>query len=198
MSCHAYLQGDGSWGWSNAGLIIGDGASLLVDNLVRSAPYPRDARRDGADDRGRRRFGQVVNTHANGDHCYGNILVDDAEIIATRATAEEMSEVPPSLLAGLNSAPGRRGRHVPRLLRCVRLRRHRVALPDRTFDGRLDLDVGGRTVELIEVGPAHTKGDTLALRARCAARSTPATSCSSAAPRSCGPAAEQLGRGVRL
>jgi cyclase len=35
-------------------------------------------------------------------------------------------------------------------------------LPDRTFDGRLELDVGGRVVELIEVGPAHTRGDTLA------------------------------------
>ena len=31
--CHAYLQPDGSWGWSNAGLIVGDGASLLVDTL---------------------------------------------------------------------------------------------------------------------------------------------------------------------
>jgi glyoxylase-like metal-dependent hydrolase (beta-lactamase superfamily II) len=33
--------------------------------------------------------------------------------------------------------------------------------PTRTFDGRLDLDVGGRLVELIEVGPAHTRGDVL-------------------------------------
>ena len=33
--------------------------------------------------------------------------------------------------------------------------------PTRTFDGRLDLEVGGRAVELIEVGPAHTKGDVL-------------------------------------
>jgi cyclase len=31
--------------------------------------------------------------------------------------------------------------------------------PTRTFSGRLDLDVGGRKVELIEVGPAHTHGD---------------------------------------
>ena len=31
--CYAYLQPDGSWGWSNAGLIKGDGASLLVDTL---------------------------------------------------------------------------------------------------------------------------------------------------------------------
>ena len=31
--CFAYLQPDGGWGWSNAGLIVGDGQSLLVDTL---------------------------------------------------------------------------------------------------------------------------------------------------------------------
>ena len=36
-----------------------------------------------------------------------------------------------------------------------------LALPTRTFEGRLDLDVGGRSVELIEVGPAHTAGDVI-------------------------------------
>ena len=29
----AYLQPDGGWGWSNAGLAVGDGSSLLVDTL---------------------------------------------------------------------------------------------------------------------------------------------------------------------
>ena len=29
----AYLQPDGSWGWSNAGLVVGDSGSLLVDTL---------------------------------------------------------------------------------------------------------------------------------------------------------------------
>src|SRR5262249_24894704 len=33
--------------------------------------------------------------------------------------------------------------------------------PTETFEGRLELDVGGTKVELIEVGPAHTKGDVL-------------------------------------
>ena len=31
--CHAWLQPDGSWGWSNSGLIAGSGTSLLVDTL---------------------------------------------------------------------------------------------------------------------------------------------------------------------
>jgi cyclase len=29
----AYLQPDGGWGWSNAGLITAGGTSLLVDTL---------------------------------------------------------------------------------------------------------------------------------------------------------------------
>ncbi|MCB0955582.1 MAG: MBL fold metallo-hydrolase, partial [Ilumatobacter sp.] len=38
-----------------------------------------------------------------------------------------------------------------------------LRLPSRTFEGRLDVEVGGRLVELIEVGPAHTQGDTIAV-----------------------------------
>ena len=39
-------------------------------------------------------------------------------------------------------------------------------LPDVTFNGRLERRVGRKTVELIEVGPAHTGGDTLAYVAK--------------------------------
>ena len=35
-------------------------------------------------------------------------------------------------------------------------------LPTRTFEGRLNVEVGGRVIELIEVGPAHTAGDIIA------------------------------------
>ena len=31
--CHAWLQPDGGWGWSNSGLVTGGGDSLLVDTL---------------------------------------------------------------------------------------------------------------------------------------------------------------------
>ena len=31
--CWAWLAPDGSWGWSNSGLISDDGVSLLVDTL---------------------------------------------------------------------------------------------------------------------------------------------------------------------
>jgi len=161
---YAYLQPDGGWGYSNAGLIVGDGVSLLVDTLfdlkltasmldsmsvaTRSAP-----------------IATVVNTHANGDHCYGNQLVEGAEIVASSATAHEMMEVPPAMLAALNSAPGEIGELFRHFFGDFAFDGIDLAPPTRTFDGRLDIEVGGRVVELIEVGPAHTRGDTIAYMA---------------------------------
>src|SRR5258706_1979967 len=159
--CHAYLQPDGSWGWSNAGLIGGDGASLLVDTLfdLRLTQRMLDSMSPitlAAP------IAQVVNPHANGDHCFGNSLVTDAEIIATTATAHEMAEVPPSLLAGLNNAPGEVGDMFRSFFGDFEFDGIELRLPDRTFDGRIDVEVGGRTGGVIEGGPAHTKGATLA------------------------------------
>ena len=45
---YAYLQPDGSWGWSNAGLITPSAASLLIDTLFDLRLTQGDARRDGA------------------------------------------------------------------------------------------------------------------------------------------------------
>ena len=159
--CHAYLQPDGSWGWSNAGLIVGDGVSLLVDTLF-DLHLTRRMLDSMAPMTDVSPIAQVVNTHANGDHCFGNVLLGDAEIIASSASAHEMAEVPPSLLAGLNSAPGEVGDLFRGYFGAFDFEGIELRLPDRTFDGRIDLDVGGRSVELIEVGPAHTRGDTLA------------------------------------
>lgn len=159
--CHAYLQPDGSWGWSNAGLVVGDGASLLVDTLFdlvltermleSMKPLTRTAP-----------IASLVNTHANGDHCYGNQLIDGAEIISSTAAAHEMSEVPPSMLAALNAAPGDVGELFRSFFGEFHFEGIELRLPTRTFDGRLDIDVGGRVIELVEVGPAHTAGDVIA------------------------------------
>jgi cyclase len=159
--CFAYLQGDGSWGWSNAGLIVGDGVSLLVDTLF-DLRLTADMLETMATHTTAAPIATVVNTHANGDHCYGNQLVGDAQIVASSATAAEMPEVPPAMLAALNAAPGEVGELFRSFFGDFHFEGIELRLPDRTFDGRLELDVGGRTVELIEVGPAHTAGDTIA------------------------------------
>lgn len=158
--CLAYLQGDGGWGWSNAGLVVGDGASLLVDTLfdLRLTQRMLEALEDHTRPAP---IATVVNTHANGDHCYGNALVGDAQIVASTATAEEMHQVPPSLLAALTADPGAAGDLFRGFFGEFEFDGIELRPPDRTFDGRLELEVGGRMVELVEVGPAHTAGDTL-------------------------------------
>ncbi|MEX0848177.1 MAG: MBL fold metallo-hydrolase [Ilumatobacteraceae bacterium] len=159
--CFAYLQPDGGWGWSNAGLVTGDGASLLVDTLFDLKLTQRMLDTMAAVTR-TAPIATLVNTHANGDHCYGNQLVDQAEIVASVATAHEMSEVPPVMMAALNAAPGEVGDLFRGFFGAFDFEGIEVRMPTRTFERRLDLEVGGRSVELIEVGPAHTSGDTIA------------------------------------
>ncbi len=158
--CHAYLQPDGGWGYSNAGLIVGDGASLLVDTLF-DLDLTAAMLTAMADATFTAPIGTVVNTHANGDHCYGNQLVADREIIASRATAAEMSHVPPGMMAQLNAAPGDVGELFRSFFGDFRFDGIEPTPPTRTFEGRLEVEIGGRAVELIEVGPAHTDGDTI-------------------------------------
>ena len=100
--CWAYLQPDGGWGWSNAGLIDGDGVSLLVDTLF-DVPLTRAMLDSMGGVTARSPIGTAVNTHANGDHCYGNSeLAAGVEIVATAAAAHEMTEVPPATLAAMS------------------------------------------------------------------------------------------------
>lgn len=158
--CHAYLQPDGGWGWSNAGLVVGDGASLLVDTLFDLKITQRmldtmESITNGAP------ISTVVNTHANGDHCYGNQLVKHTEIIASAATAHEMSEVPPAMLAALNKAPGEVGELFRHFFGEFEFDDIESVLPTTTFSGSYSVSVGGTQVDLVEVGPAHTAGDTL-------------------------------------
>ena len=160
----AWLQPDGSWGWSNAGLVTDAGEALLVDTLfdldltremlgAMRAAVPAAAR-----------IGTLVNTHSNGDHCYGNALVEGAEIVATRACAEEMAHESPAVLAAFQKqAPqlGPLGDYVLHCFGAFRFEGIESRLPTRTFDGALSLAVGTKRVELIQVGPAHTRGDLL-------------------------------------
>jgi glyoxylase-like metal-dependent hydrolase (beta-lactamase superfamily II) len=158
--CYAYLQPDGGWGWSNAGLLVGDGESLLVDTLF-DLKLTADMLDALAPFTATSPISQLVNTHANGDHCYGNQLVGGAEIIASTAAAEEMADVPAAMLAALNHAEGEVGELFRSFFGAFDFDGIEPTPPTRTFDGRLDLEVGGRAVELIEVGPAHTRGDVL-------------------------------------
>jgi cyclase len=174
---HAWLQPNGLLGESNAGLVIGAGASVLVDTLwdprltrrmlAAMAPLIAEAPIE-----------TLVNTHSDGDHWWGNQEVAGAEIVATEAAAEVMAKQSPgemkrfALLAGALRLAGSIPLPYPRRSDVRAIAAYvsgalepfafgdvRLVPPARTFTGQLELDVGGREIRLIEVGPAHTRGD---------------------------------------
>ncbi len=162
---YAWLQPDGGWGWSNAGLICDGEASLLVDTLFDMA-LTRDmlSAMEDATGIGAGRVGTIVNTHANGDHCHGNGCCPQAEIIASEASAKEMAEVPPAMLAQFKAAGaklGPAGAYFADIFAPFDFGNVDERKPTKTFSGEMALKVGDKAVRLIEVGPAHTGGDVL-------------------------------------
>lgn len=161
---YAWLQPDGGWGWSNAGLVVDGDESLLVDTLYDvplTAAMLDDMR---AAVPAATEIATLVNTHSNGDHCNGNELLAASEIIASAATAEGMADESPQMMAAwLQAAPdmGEVGAFVERCFGSFDFAGVTKTFPTRTFSERLDVTVGDTAVELWEVGPAHTAGDVL-------------------------------------
>src|SRR5436305_11477414 len=145
-SVYAYLQPDGSWGWSNAGIITDGDASLLIDTLfdLRLTQEMLDTMRQSIP--AAAHIDMLVNTHANGDHYFGNQLVADAQIIASRRTAEEMpTAVSPAELAMVlkqASVLGQLGEYMVHCFGPFAFDNITLTLPKKTFEGTLSLSVG--------------------------------------------------------
>jgi len=158
----AYLQPDGGWGLSNAALVTDQGDALLVDTLF-DFPHTR-AMLDAFARTTPAKIRTLVNTHHNGDHCYGNALVDGAEIISTERASEEMlRETPRSLAQVIKAAPtlGLTGEYFLHCFARFDFENVETRHPNTTFKGHLTRTVGSKQVHMIEVGPAHTGGDAL-------------------------------------
>lgn len=158
--CYAWVQPDGGWGLSNAGLITGRGEALLVDTLFDLsltarmldgfAPFAADAP-----------ITTLVNTHGNGDHWFGNQLLPEVEIIASAPAAGEMRAVGPEEVRALLADPGPAGAVGRRLFGTFSFDEVEPVYPNITFAGERTLRVGGVDVRLIDLGPAHSAGDTV-------------------------------------
>ena len=164
---YAWMQPDGGWGWSNAGLIVDDDQSLLVDTLfdLKLTKEMLVSMR-AAEPQATQQFNQLVNTHANADHCNGNELVTDAQIISSAATAQELANDDPERLASMmRNAPdmGEVGEYLIECFGAFEFEGIKRTLPTRTFERALDVHVGSKTIHLQEVGPCHTQGDILVL-----------------------------------
>jgi len=185
----AWLQPDGGWGWSNAGLIVDADQSLLVDTLFDMPLTAQMLSGDGRCDRHRGRGHRHRRQHhANGITPTATRSAPGAEIIA-RPPAPRDGSVQPAMLARFVAgapAHGAAGQYVIDIFGKFDFAGVGRETPTRTFSGDLQLEVGDKSVELIEVGPAHTAGDVLVHVPQDRAIS-PATSSSSTARRSCGP-----------
>lgn len=178
----AWLQPNGGLGESNAGLVVGDGASLLIDTLwdERLTRRMLDAMTEAMTDAPLR---HAFVTHPDGDHWWGNaVLSTEVEVCATAACDRAMrAEAPPRVLAGmaataraLRRAPGRvgagarsmHGQLAPFAWGGVRLRyadrvlelSETAGVGDRTHPAAT-LDVGGREVRILDLGPTHSPAD---------------------------------------
>lgn len=179
----AWLQPNGDLGESNAGFVVSDGHTLLIDTLWDLKLTRRML--EAADAAGLARPETVFNTHSDGDHVWGNQLVGDAEIISSSAAKKLMRLDPPAEMRRMRASGRAFGAlgalplpvigklklpgvpNIPlhdmgKMMMPFDWRGINLTLPDRTFDGRMQINVGNRAVELIEVGPAHTKGDSVA------------------------------------
>jgi len=158
--CYAYLQPDGTWGYSNSGLIVDAGKTLLVDTLMDLKLTREMLNRMRAAVPAAAQIGTLVNTHSNPDHTNGNQLVSSAQIVSSTACLDEMKEQ--------SSAPrypmtGEAGAFFQEVLGSrFDFSNITPVLPSRTFDRTLSLNVGSKEVRLFELGPAHTRGDVVA------------------------------------
>ncbi len=162
---YAYLQPDGGWGWSNAGLVTSEGGSLLIDTLF-DLSLTRAMLDEMAAVTSAHPIAQAMNTHGNGDHWFGNqLLPDGIPIIATAAAIEDMQAAPPALLNALGAAtdlPAEIELFARRAFGRFDFSDIEPRLPTESFQARHELTLDGRRVELIELGPAHTPGDAIA------------------------------------
>jgi len=157
----ACLQADRGLGTSNSGLINRAGGMVidtfwdlphtrqLIDTYARVWKTP--ARR-------------VVNTHHNGDHCWGNQLFAGAEIIGHRLCAAAFTKERPEALQMLRLAADSADPAVAALARAFAnwdFSGIELTPPTTLIDDRLDLDLDGIPAELRYVGPAHTIGDVI-------------------------------------
>jgi glyoxylase-like metal-dependent hydrolase (beta-lactamase superfamily II) len=136
----------------NCGLVVGDGACLVVDTrshlgegralaeAVRAVtPHPWT----------------VVNTHAHYDHCFGNAAFRPAEVWGSRRCGAALVATGELQRAGVVVQLRAAGEDTDADLVATAP----IDPPDRLVDDVVELDIGGRPVTLRYAGRGHTDGD---------------------------------------
>jgi len=138
-------------GLTNAGIIIGDDSVLIIDSL-RVPSFARDLIKDVKDITDKPiKF--VIDTHSHWDHSWGNEEFPDATIIGHKNCYAEMIDVEWNdewrrKVVGSGDPWSEEGNIVT------------ITPPNMTFETSMQLYFGGRELNLLYFGRAHTSGDT--------------------------------------
>jgi cyclase len=137
-------------GLTNAGIIIGDNSVLVIDSL-RVPSFARDLIQDVRHITDKP-IQYVIDTHSHWDHAWGNEEFPDATIIAHANARKEMLDVEwnRQWLEKVVSA----GDPWSEEAKIVK-----ITPPDLTFENTMQLYFGGREINLVYLGKAHTSGD---------------------------------------
>ena len=147
---YAYTQATGGFCIANAGYVAAGEEGVAIDALF--SPRMTQAFQGVLGKLGPSPVRSLINTHHHVDHTLGNALFPGATIYAQSLARDHiaLNGYPRERLVGL--APWFNDELPPEIP---------IRLPDVTFDSRLTLHAGGRTLELRHAGHAHTVGDVL-------------------------------------
>lgn len=166
---YAWLVPNGSWGETNLGLIDCGGSSVMIDTGwdLRCTREMLDACESITS---RAPIEQVINTHADGDHCWGNQLFKGRPILATHACIHQMHHLQPRALSALYHGSAilrhvpvagidRFGHYMREMFRPYGFGGVTITDPTEGFSMQKTLCINGVDIVITEVGPGHTDGD---------------------------------------
>lgn len=138
-------------GGPNAGFVLAGGQVVVIDSLLspgfgqQLAEYVRRVTD--------RPVAYLINTHAHGDHVFGNqVFAPAARVVAQRKVRDTLLSQGESMV---KSFAERFADMVPDI------KDAEVVPPDITYCRHMTLHFDDRTIELIHPGVAHTDGDTM-------------------------------------
>jgi glyoxylase-like metal-dependent hydrolase (beta-lactamase superfamily II) len=137
----------------NIGIVVGADAVLVVDTGMGRENGERTLREVERLAGGRQLL--LTLTHFHPEHGFGaQVFRDRATIVYNRAQRDELREKGQPFVEMFRGF----GPEIADLLEEIEL-----VQPHLAYEGQADLDLGGVEVELRSVGPAHTRGDQIAL-----------------------------------
>jgi glyoxylase-like metal-dependent hydrolase (beta-lactamase superfamily II) len=134
----------------NIGIVVGEDRALVVD--VGMGPRNGERVLRAAKEKAGGRPLVVTTTHFHPEHGFGlQVFRGESHMVCNRSQLEELRDKGAAYVEMFKTF----GSSVADALEGVEL-----VEPDETYDGdRTELDLGGRTVELLNRGLAHTRGD---------------------------------------